>query len=189
MKTIALFGGSFDPPHIGHIKIVEALKKLSFIDKVVVMPTYQNPFKSSFSAPPYLRLQWLRDIFKNDTQVEVNSYEVDLKKATPTIESVLYLNEFYDKIYVVIGADNLGSLKKWHRYEELKKMVNFIVVTRNDMPLEDNFLTLTIQENISSTQLRRDIQREKLPKECAAEIEKYYKEKNDKQNRKDNERT
>ena len=77
METIALFGGSFDPPHTGHIKIIEALKNLSFIDKVVVMPTYRNPFKSNFSAPADLRLQWLRDIFKKDERIEVNAYEIN----------------------------------------------------------------------------------------------------------------
>ena len=63
MKTIALFGGSFDPPHIGHKAVVEAVLKLKDVEEVVVMPTFLNPFKDSFHAPSDLRLKWLREIF------------------------------------------------------------------------------------------------------------------------------
>jgi len=80
MNTIALYGGSFDPPHLGHEAIVKALRELDFIEKVVVMPTFLNPFKESFTAPAELRLQWLKKIFSSYKDVEVSSYEVDLKK-------------------------------------------------------------------------------------------------------------
>ena len=53
MDTIALFGGSFDPPHIGHEAVVKALKDFKEIDKIIIMPTFLNPFKSKF----YVRLR------------------------------------------------------------------------------------------------------------------------------------
>ena len=80
METIALFGGSFDPPHIGHEAIVKAILDLEYIDKVVVMPTFLNPFKSKSHASSQLRLRWLREIFLSYKNVEINSYEVDLNK-------------------------------------------------------------------------------------------------------------
>ena len=61
--AIALFGGSFDPPHSGHITVIyEALKSLP-IERVIVVPAYVNPFKSGTHAPASLRLQWLKTIF------------------------------------------------------------------------------------------------------------------------------
>jgi nicotinate-nucleotide adenylyltransferase len=123
MKTVALFGGSFDPPHIGHEAIVNGLKSLDYIDKVVVMPTFLNPFKSAFFAPAELRLKWLKDMFLDFEDVEVSSFETDSKKKVPTIESVKYLLESYDKVYLVIGADNLHSLKQWYKYDELKEFI------------------------------------------------------------------
>lgn len=189
MKTIALYGGSFDPPHIAHEEIVKALRKLDFIDKVVVMPTFLNPFKETFTAPAELRLQWLKDIFSSFTDVEVSAYEVDLKKKVPTVATVKHLRKSYDKIYVVIGADNLKSLPQWYKFDELKKMVTFIVVTRNDIEIPKNFIRLNVNEDISSSNLRENFDSSKIPKKVRDEVTQYYKEHNARQNTKNSRHT
>ena len=178
MKTIALYGGSFDPPHIAHKAIVEALRKLDFIQKVVVMPTFLNPFKASFTAPAALRLQWLKKIFSSYEDVEVSSYEVEMKKKVPTVATVKHLLKKYDKVYLVIGADNLSSLHKWYRYDELKELVTFIVATRDKIAIPKQFIMLEINEDVSSTDLRKNFDSTKIPKEVAEEITQYYKEHN-----------
>ena len=65
MKTIALFGGSFDPPHLGHKAVVDAILSTLDVDEVVVMPAYLNPFKSKVYASGSLRFQWLQKIFSS----------------------------------------------------------------------------------------------------------------------------
>lgn len=178
MKTVALYGGSFDPPHIAHIAIVQALREKDFIDEVLVMPTFLNPFKSEFTAPASLRLKWLKEIFSEYKDVKVSSFEVDLGKKTPSIETVEYLLKSYSKIYLVIGADNLASLSSWHRYNELEKKVTFIVATREKIEIPRKYLKLIIDEDISSSQLRQKIDINKLPRQNAKEIKQYYKENN-----------
>jgi len=178
MKTIALFGGSFDPPHIGHIAIVEALRGLEYIDGVVVMPTFLNPFKSKSSAKPSLRLKWLREIFKDDSFVKVDDFEVKQNRPVRAIESVLYLLTKYEKIYLVIGADNLSSLNRWYKFDELKKLVTFIVATRDNIKIDSSYIVLNINEDISSSKLRKNLDTSKLPNECKDEILKIYKDKN-----------
>ena len=180
METIALFGGSFDPPHIGHEAIVREALKLEDIDKVVVMPTFLNPFKSSFLAPSTLRLKWLKEIFASYEKVEVSSYEVDLEKKVPTVDSVKYLLRRYKKVYLIIGADNLKALDKWYKYDELKTLVTFVVASRDEIEIPDNFLKLKVEEDISSTKLRENIDISKISKICSEEITKLYKEKNEK---------
>ncbi|MDY0120747.1 MAG: nicotinate (nicotinamide) nucleotide adenylyltransferase [Sulfurimonas sp.] len=180
METIALFGGSFDPPHIGHEAIVRALLELGFVDKVVIMPTFLNPFKSQSHADATQRLEWLRKIFASNKRVIVESYEVDLGKKVPAIESVKHLLKQYKKIYLVIGADNLASLKQWYHYEDLKELVTFVVASRDNIVIPDDFISLDVKENVSSTSLRENMDKEKLPKECAVEILQFYKEKNGK---------
>jgi len=174
MKRVALYGGSFDPPHIGHKAVVEALKELDFIDKVIIMPTFLNPFKDSSAAPSALRLKWLQKIFSEDEDVEVSALEVSQNKKVPTIESVEQLLKEYDKIYLVIGADNLKTLHKWHRYDELKELVTFIVAHRDNIKVPQEFLQLDVAVDISSTKLRENIDISKLPKCCADEIAHYY---------------
>jgi len=176
--TIALFGGSFDPPHIGHKAIIEALNKLDYLDKIIVMPTFLNPFKSSVHAPSELRFKWLKEIFKDFSKVQVDRYEVNQERQVPTIESVKYLLKTYENIYLVIGADNLASLKKWNSYQQLKELVTFIVASRDNIIVDKKFIQLNVDENISSSELRENINVSMLPKECAIEIEQYYKENN-----------
>ncbi len=176
MRNIALFGGSFDPPHIGHTAIVEALEKLNYIDKIIVMPTFLNPFKSKSHAPSELRFEWLEEIFLNSQNVEISRYEVDQNRAVATIETVEYLLKTYAKVYLVIGADNLASLELWNSYNILKEKVTFLVASRDNIIIDDHFIQLKVDENISSTQLRKDIDSAKIPIECAKKIEKFYKE-------------
>ena len=179
-KTIALFGGSFDPPHIGHTAVVNAILELKDIEKVVVMPTYLSPFKSNFHAPAELRLEWLKKIFASKKNVEVDSFEVNQAKKTSTIETVKHLLKKHQKIYLVIGADNLASLHRWDRFTELKELVTFVVACRDDIEIKEDFLRLDIDEKISSSKLRENFDISKIPKECAQQISEYYKEKNEK---------
>jgi len=182
MKTVALYGGSFDPPHLGHEAVVKALEKLDFIDEIIIMPTFLNPFKENFTAPAELRLHWLLEIFSDYKKVDVSSFEVKKKKKVPAIETAQELLNIYDKIYFVIGADNLANLKKWYKYEELTKLVTFIVATRNDVEVPLNFMKIAVDVNVTSSELRKKMDKTKVPQICADNIIKYYKEHNAKEN-------
>lgn len=98
---IALFGGSFDPPHAGHAAAVKAILSALKPDLLIIMPSFLNPFKKSFSAPPQLRLRWCRALWSDAPHVEVSDYEISQNRPVPTIQSVKFLLEKYggnDKI-------------------------------------------------------------------------------------------
>lgn len=176
MSSIAIFGGSFDPPHSGHIAIIKALVALTYIDKIFIVPTYLNPFKSGSVAPSSLRLRWLREILKEYPKCEVSDFEVSLGRSVATIETVLHFAKTYSKIYVVIGSDNLASLHKWHRYDELKSLVEFLVVTRDNIFIPQEYNSINIDDRVSSRALRESMLESKLPQVCTKEISKFYKE-------------
>ncbi|QFR49970.1 nicotinate (nicotinamide) nucleotide adenylyltransferase [Sulfurimonas lithotrophica] len=155
MESIALFGGSFDPPHTGHKAIVEAAQNLKEIDKVVIMPTYLNPFKSKSHSTPKQRLKMVKEMFDSYDKVEISDFEVLQKQKVPSIITVKHLLKMYDKIYLIIGADNLESLHKWQDYDELKKLVTFIVAKRDNIEIPKKYITLDVNENISSTEIRK----------------------------------
>ena len=178
--SIALFGGSFDPPHIGHIAIVEGLEKLAYIDKIIIMPTFLNPFKSKSHASAELRFEWLEKIFKDSKNIEISKYEVNQNKKVPTIESVNYLLTQYKKVYLVIGADNLKSLRSWTNFEELNTKVEFIIASRDNIEIDKSFTILKVVQEVSSTALRQNIQKSKLPQKCQEEIYEFYKETDEK---------
>ena len=92
---IALFGGSFDPPHAGHDAAVKAILSSLKPDLLIIMPSFLNPFKKSFSASPQLRLKWCRALWSGTPHVEVSDYEISQNVPVPTIQSVKFLLEKY----------------------------------------------------------------------------------------------
>jgi nicotinate-nucleotide adenylyltransferase len=182
MRTVALYGGSFDPPHLGHEAVVKALLKLENLDRIIVMPTFLNPFKESFFAPAELRLEWLKEIFSKEERVEVSDFEVLQKRKVPTIKTLEFLSQKYEKIFLVLGADNLKSLKKWHRFKDIEEKVTLIVAARDKIAVPTEFIHLDVNVAISSSALREHFDKRMLSPINAAKIEKYYKENNERKN-------
>ena len=165
---IAIFGGSFDPIHIAHKKIVEtALKELD-IDKLIIVPTYLNPFKKDFLFEPKERFKLLQKVFKDEKRVEICDFEINQKKLSYTYETIRYIKASINpsKIYFIIGEDNLKSLNRWHNIDELKENLEFVVASRDGYDLLTNeFKTLDINIDISSTKLKEDLDLNFVPKE------------------------
>jgi len=170
---VAIFGGSFDPIHKGHIKIIEELSKR--FDKVIVLPNYLNPLKHNFSAPPKKRIEWIKKSI-NQKNVEISDYEIKQNKPCYTIDTIKHFLKNYDKISFVIGADNLSTLKDWKNIDELKKLITFLVVSRDDKK-SNEFETINLDIKISSTEIRKNPQNYKkyLPEIVADEIINFYK--------------
>ncbi|NPA11457.1 MAG: nicotinate (nicotinamide) nucleotide adenylyltransferase [Epsilonproteobacteria bacterium] len=172
MKT-ALFGGSFDPPHLGHIEIVK--KAGDFCDKVIIMPNYLNPLKKNFSAPANLRYEWLKKIFNKYPFVEVSDYEIKQQKPVYTIDTVKH----FKPDFFIIGSDNLKTLHLWKDIDKLKNMVEFVVAKRGDIDinlLKKHNISKIIDINIpiSSTMIREG-NFSYLPEEIEKEIIEFYK--------------
>lgn len=108
---IALFGGSFDPPHAGHDAAVKAILSSLKPDLLIIMPSFLNPFKKSFSAPPQLRLRWCRALWGDTPYVEVSDYEISQNVPVPTIQSVKFLLEKYG-IHDKITSETAGGMGK-----------------------------------------------------------------------------
>lgn len=172
----AIFGGSFDPPHIGHLDIIkQALSSLD-IDKLIVVPAFLNPFKSKSFAPADLRLKWLAAMTKELKGVEVSSFEVDQNRAVASIETIKHFMDGDDTVYFIIGADNLQSLPQWKNFEELNKIVTWVVATRDGIEIPPEYISLDVDQNISATKLREQVDEAYLDKNIADEIVTYYKD-------------
>ena len=178
---LAIYGGSFDPPHIGHIAIIEAALKTLDIDKLLIIPTYLNPFKSEVYADALLRLKWMQKLTANYDKVEVLDIESSQNEPSPTFKTLSKLKLLYNftqKPYLIIGADNLEHLHKWYKYDQLKEDVTFVVASRKNFKQEHSYLHLDVHCDISSSSLRKKLKNEELPALLADEIMSFYKEKN-----------
>ena len=172
--NIALYGGSFDPPHIGHIAVVDVALKALDIEKLIVIPAFVNPFKSGTHAPADLRLRWLQKIFASNRHVEVSDFETRQGRAVKSIETVRHFAELYGHVYFIIGADNLAALKQWHQYEALDELVTWVVASRDHIEIDAGFIQLAVTYPLSSTQLREQPDETALPEAVAQEIRIYY---------------
>ena len=172
--NIALYGGSFDPPHLGHMHVVSTALDTLDIDKLIIVPAFVNPFKTGTHAPAALRFKWLHEIFKANKQVEITDYEVVQNRAVRSIETVKHFGTLYKKIYFIIGADNLASLKEWHQFDALDKLVTWVVATRDKIEIDEKYIQLSVDHPISSSELREALDEEHLPKEVALEIKTFY---------------
>jgi len=157
-ESVALFGGSFDPPHLGHSEIVEALLKWPEIDRVILMPAWLNPFKESSHASAEQRLAWCRRLFSRPG-VEVSDWEIRQERPVYTVETWEHFREAGVPLhYLVIGSDNLPTLKQWKDFERLNREATWIVATRegNEADLSDlrSAWILPVHVPVSSTEIR-----------------------------------
>jgi len=165
LETVALFGGSFDPPHFGHRAVIaEALKTLN-INKLIVVPTFLNPFKTKSNTSPEERFLLSIEMFNSFENVLIDRYEIDEKKATPTAQTVSYLKKQYDVKYIIIGADNLNHIDKWYNFKWLNENITWVVASRagyglNTKPLRE-VIYLDVDADISSTEIRNKKIKEK----------------------------
>ena len=130
-KKIGLLGGTFDPPHLGHLHISEiALKKLK-LDFVFWVVTKKNPFKKK----PYLsvntRIKLSKEITKKTKKIKIQYLE-ELAKSKNTYDSLSFLKKKNKKIklFFLMGADNMIYLHKWKNWQKIPKLAKIVVFPR-----------------------------------------------------------
>ena len=165
-KRIGIFGGSFDPPHYGHIEISKlAIKKL-FLDQIFWCITKKNPLKSKalFSLPE--RIKKSKIITNKIRKIKVKFFE-DKVKSINTVDLIKHLKRKNKKniFFLIIGSDNLIKFHKWKNWKLLPELSNIVVFSRKDYDkkAKKSVMMKSVKKiifiknkpiNISSTQIR-----------------------------------
>jgi nicotinate-nucleotide adenylyltransferase len=134
---IGLFGGSFDPVHLGHLLVAQAAREELALARVYFILAAQSPFKpQSQPAPAAQRLQLLRLALAGDPTAEVDDQEIRRGGVSYTIDTVrAYKRNFPGAdLFYLIGADHVGQLSLWRDAGELAKLVEFVVIPRPGEP-------------------------------------------------------
>jgi nicotinate-nucleotide adenylyltransferase len=132
-RRIGVFGGSFDPVHLGHLLAAQDACEQMKLDRVIFMPTAQAPLKDRFpGASPEKRLELLRAAITGDRRFEVSLLELERGGVSYTIDTARALRREHpaDAIYWIIGADQAEQLANWRELEALAAIVEFIVLAR-----------------------------------------------------------
>ncbi len=138
MDKILLFGGTFDPPHFGHIQLLESSIDTVNPKKIIIMPTGVPPHKYDRAANAQIRMKMCECFFPVFEDLTIDDEEIKRGGKSFTIDTVEYLKKKYvnSKVYFSIGSDMLLSFHKWHRYEELLESASIVVHCRTSDDIE-----------------------------------------------------
>ncbi len=135
ITKIGLFGGAFDPPTIGHLKLADHLLKNNILDKVWLLPCFKSYYNKSMEDPN-IRLEMCIKSVKdyNNENIEVSDFEIKNKITGATHEVLDQLLGYYKdsdcQFYFIIGMDNANNIHKWVNYEDVLEKIPFIVIPR-----------------------------------------------------------
>jgi nicotinate-nucleotide adenylyltransferase len=134
---IGLFGGSFDPVHLGHLLVAQAAVEELGLDRLFFIPAAQSPFKpENQPASAAARLQWLRLALAGKTNCEIDEQEVRRGGVSYTVDTLRHYARTFPgaELFYLIGADHAAKLNTWRDAGELAKRAEFVVIPRPGPP-------------------------------------------------------
>jgi len=191
-KRIALYGGTFDPVHSGHLEVARRVSELFEIDEVVFIPAQLAPHKTGRPVTaPIHRYAMLALATQDDARLRISTFELDAPDRRYTVDTVAHFQRTFGEateLFFIMGADSWSEIRTWRDWERLLTMTNHIVVTRPgyEMPpapaelKERIFFTDAVLKDISATNIRRlanegryDELEQMVPGAVAGYIRKY----------------
>jgi nicotinate-nucleotide adenylyltransferase len=160
---LGIFGGSFDPPHVGHLLVAtDALEALR-LDCLVFVPAGVQPLKAgqSAAAPPH-RLAMVRLLVGDDSRLSVDPIEIDREGLSYTVETLTAFAERHpgaERLFL-IGTDVLASFRQWREPEQVLRLATLAVMQREDErgPLPTGAVRVeTRRVDVSSTEIRERV--------------------------------
>lgn len=130
---LGLFGGSFDPPHVGHVLVAQdALEALS-LDRLLVIPAAQQPLKGADQTPAVHRLAMVQACFRGIAGIEVDPVEIHRGGLSFMVDTVEEVRRSHPDalLHLLIGEDVVPTLPRWRDSERLLAMVRLVILTRD----------------------------------------------------------
>jgi nicotinate-nucleotide adenylyltransferase len=192
VKRIALYGGTFDPVHAGHLEVARRVSELFEIDEVIFIPAQLAPHKVGRAVTePIHRYAMLALATQDDARLRISTFELDAPDRRYTVDTVAHFQRTFGEeteLFFIMGADSWSEIKTWREWERLLKMTNHIVVTRPGYELppappelkEKIIFTAAVMKDVSATNIRRlanegryDELDQMVPRSVANYIRKY----------------
>ena len=139
---IGIFGGSFDPVHLGHLKTAKSIKKELNFERVFLLPCHDPVHKNSLHYSPKQRLEMLNLAIKDYPSLEIDTREIDREGNSYMIDTLADLTEELKgkTICLIIGMDSFLSFKTWKKWDEFARLVHLIILPRNTDGLTEKSL-------------------------------------------------
>ncbi len=163
-EKVGILGGTFNPPHMGHLMMAEQVKDQLDLDKIFFMPTAQPPHSSvtKTTIASEKRVQMLELATMDNSDFEIERYEVDKGGKNYTYDTMKALIELYPTVdfYFIVGGDMIADMPTWYRIDELIELVQFVGVNRPGYSVETDYPIIMVDIpmiDISSSTIRKKV--------------------------------
>ena len=137
-KKLGIFGGSFDPVHMGHIRTLSKIKKLHDFDEIIFIPSFIVNSRKQIIATPAQRIKML-EISLNKYSLKIDLREIERKGTSYTVDTLSSLREEHPNadLVLILGSDAFFTLPKWREHEKILDLCNIIVLKRDGNTYDD----------------------------------------------------
>jgi nicotinate-nucleotide adenylyltransferase len=163
-RPLGVFGGAFDPPHIGHRVVALDVCEQLDLEKLIVVPAAQPPHRST-TFPSDVRLQFARRAFADDECIEVSDVEYQSDRISYTVDTldIIQRETGASDLWLVIGSDQYAVFETWHQPERILEMARLAVMQRGDDIIRSNprfpFVPIKVTRiDVSGERIRRRLQ-------------------------------
>ena len=160
MRKIGIYGGTFDPIHHGHLILAREACETLALEKMIFVPAAISPHKvDRVPAGAEIRREMLQAAIDGEPGFTLDDCELRRGLPSYTIETVEFIrkSESAAQIFYFIGQDNVTDLPTWHRFNELQKMVQFVVLDRTGFASERLYPVIRRRIDISATEIRKRV--------------------------------
>jgi nicotinate-nucleotide adenylyltransferase len=174
---VGIYGGTFNPVHHGHLILARQALEEFKLDRLVFVPAAESPFKiQNHSAPSGDRLAMLRLAIAGEDRFLVDPLEIERGGISYSIDTVkMFRNRDPGaELFFLVGEDNADRLTEWHRFEELKKLVYFVVLSRSEDFQSPEYPVVQRRIEISSTEIRNRVANQESITYLVPESVKHY---------------
>ena len=131
MSAVGIFGGTFDPVHLGHLITAQAVREVRKLEKIIFIPAFISPHKTDIKIlDAQHRLNMLKLSLRKSEYFEFSDIEIKKEMISYSIETIKELKKSYNNLELIIGYDNIFDFKMWKEPDEILKLVKLIVLKR-----------------------------------------------------------
>lgn len=160
MRKIGIYGGTFDPIHHGHLILAREARERLDLEKIVFVPAAMSPFKNAPATSAADRLAMLEAAITGEEGLAIDQIELHRGPPSYTVDTIEAIRDREKdvQLFYLIGQDNVADLPKWHRFDELAKMVQFVVLDRTGgTTANHSHIVVHRKIDISATEIRKRV--------------------------------
>jgi nicotinate-nucleotide adenylyltransferase len=143
MSKVGIYGGTFDPIHLGHLITAQSVRELRDLDKIIFIPAFLSPHKLDIKASsPKHRINMLKLAIEGVDFFDISEFEIKQKQISYTIDTLLELKKRHDELELIVGYDNIFKFYTWKDPDKILQLAKLVVLKRKSSyapPYEDKY--------------------------------------------------